>query len=297
MKKKEFQNLPSTETPINAENLNEMQDNIEESCVIVSPTEPTTNEKVWIQKGENLFNKNNVLYNSWIDETGQPITSSSSNVVTEVISVKPNTEYKLSSLVRTNGEIGNVWVTIASFNKNNEFNKYIFDDNATETQLFITGENDYYIRVALGTNVIDNIKLEENIEKKIYCKNDNGVFEEFVNAEKNKPINIITGVEFETGRIIDGKKEYGKRINLGALPNAGTKEVETGLSNVDFVRLEGCAKYEYGVWAPIPYIENGANSYYNVSIKITQYGEAIQLRCDADQSAFNAYVTLYYTKN
>lgn len=48
MKKKEFQNLPSKEIPINADNLNEMQSNIEESCVAVSPTQPTTNEKVWI---------------------------------------------------------------------------------------------------------------------------------------------------------------------------------------------------------------------------------------------------------
>lgn len=31
-----------------------------------------------------------------------------------------------------------------------------------------------------------------------------------VKADK---INITSGVEYETGQIIDGKKEYGKRIN------------------------------------------------------------------------------------
>ena len=43
-------------TPLTAANLNQMQDNIEESAVVVSSTQPTTSERVWIRKGKNLFN-------------------------------------------------------------------------------------------------------------------------------------------------------------------------------------------------------------------------------------------------
>ena len=61
MEKINFQDLPSTDTPIKASTLNTMQSNIEESCVAVSPTQPETNEKVWIQKGKNLSNINSLF--------------------------------------------------------------------------------------------------------------------------------------------------------------------------------------------------------------------------------------------
>lgn len=64
MEKIEFKNLPNTDTPISDENLNTMQDNIEneinDSSVIVTPTEPTglNRKKVWMQKNE----ANNKIY-------------------------------------------------------------------------------------------------------------------------------------------------------------------------------------------------------------------------------------------
>jgi predicted acylesterase/phospholipase RssA len=45
-----FEDLPSTNTPRNAENLNKLNN------VVISPTEPTTGEEVWIQRGKNLIN-------------------------------------------------------------------------------------------------------------------------------------------------------------------------------------------------------------------------------------------------
>lgn len=51
-----------------------------------------------------------------------------------------------------------------------------------------------------------------------------------INGKQNI-LNITTGVEYETGRIIDGKKEYGLRKNLGAFANSGRKDFNTGLSS------------------------------------------------------------------
>lgn len=51
--------------------------------------------------------------------------------------------------------------------------------------------------------------------------------------------NITTGQEFKTGKTIDGKEEYAKRINCGAGPNNGTRSVATGLSNVTYIKAEG----------------------------------------------------------
>lgn len=47
---------------------------------------------------------------------------------------------------------------------------------------------------------------------------------------KQDKLNITTGTEYQSGRIIDGKKEYGLRKNLGAFANSGRKDFNTGLS-------------------------------------------------------------------
>lgn len=59
MEKINFQDLPNTDTPIKANTLNKMQFNIEESCVAVSPTQPETNEKVWIDNENNIIKTKN----------------------------------------------------------------------------------------------------------------------------------------------------------------------------------------------------------------------------------------------
>lgn len=53
----------------------------------------------------------------------------------------------------------------------------------------------------------------------------------FLNPELSKKI-IKTGEEYETGRIIDGKKEYAKIIDIGNLPSTiGNTEYPTGLDH------------------------------------------------------------------
>lgn len=53
-----------------------------------------------------------------------------------------------------------------------------------------------------------------------------------INGKQNI-LNITTGVEFETGRTIDGKKEYGLYKNLGTLSDIENKSkiFKTGISD------------------------------------------------------------------
>ncbi len=130
-------------------------------------------------------------------------------------------------------------------------------------------------------------------EKEIYVKNDNGVYEEFY-----KPIKITTGVEYETGRIINGKKEYGKRISCGALPNNTTKDIETGLTNVSLTRpVTGffTDTTQYSVF-PLPYISSYLAGL--VSVYATKTNTKVTIKTGEDKSAYTiSYVDLYYTKN
>ena len=61
-----FEDLPSTNTPRNAENLNKLNN------VVISPTEPTTGEEVWIDNtNKKIHTKNdNGVYEEFTEDTG-----------------------------------------------------------------------------------------------------------------------------------------------------------------------------------------------------------------------------------
>jgi hypothetical protein len=82
-----FEDLPSTNTPRNAENLNKLNN------VVISPTEPTTGEEVWIQKTDidkKIYTKNNNgTYEEFYDETNREVHSTSEQRIGTWIDGKP----------------------------------------------------------------------------------------------------------------------------------------------------------------------------------------------------------------
>lgn len=87
---------------------------------------------------------------------------------------------------------------------------------------------------------------------------------------------------------VDGKKIYKKTIDLGAMPNADNKSVAHGVSNINtVVKIEGVMVQGANAWA-IPYT--------GVSI-LSVEGSNVMIRTTSDYHSFNAYVTIYYTKN
>lgn len=115
------------------------------------------------------------------------------------------------------------------------------------------------------------------------------------NAINQKYVNITTGVEFETGRIIDGKKEYGKRIDCGKLPDNTYKDVETGLSNVNYLDWSGVATENTSSsgW-PYKILAGDSSALPTVSIS----GNKLRIRTPSSAfTSYTGYVTFYYTKN
>lgn len=183
-----FEDLPSTNTPRNAENLNKLNN------VVISPTEPTTGEEVWIQEGKNLFDKNH--YNLYKGYIGEDLTFIENGFAfTVYLKVKPNTTYTISKVATENFKIGTGTEVPATGGKVNSFNDYSNKTSATIT----TGENDNYLYIYLfwGSdingfkNILETLQVEQGtatayepyIEKKIYTKNDNEVYEEFCNVK------------------------------------------------------------------------------------------------------------------
>lgn len=114
--------------------------------------------------------------------------------------------------------------------------------------------------------------------------------------EKQNILNITTGTEYETGRIIDGKKEFGLRKNLGALPDSTNTTYNTGVSNsYKITKYQLFAKHK---------TSNQVLTVPFMSLNNTQYISAyfdnantISAMCNFNASAYELVIELYYTKS
>lgn len=105
-----------------------------------------------------------------------------------------------------------------------------------------------------------------------------------------------TGTEYETGGIIDGKKEYGLRKNLGALPDSTRTTYNTGLSSsYKITKYQLFAKRRGDEQLlSIPFI-NLQNTHY-----LSGYldnANLISVMTDTDFSGYDLIIEVYYTKS
>lgn len=104
---------------------------------------------------------------------------------------------------------------------------------------------------------------------------------------------IYSTDEKACGKWIDGSTIYRKTIEFGSLPNATTKSVAHNISNLDHVvKVEAIAKSGTRFF-PLPSAHPDSSTY---QIRISVEGSNINIITGVDRSAFNGYVTLYYTK-
>lgn len=94
---------------------------------------------------------------------------------------------------------------------------------------------------------------------------------------------------------IDNKTIYRKTIDIGALPNAGGKQVSHGISGLDTViKMEGFAKGS-AAYTPLPFPGTASNPAGFIQVGITS--TVVSIGTGADRSNATGYVTLYYTKS
>lgn len=212
-----------------------MKANYEEDKVIVSATEPTglDRKKVWIKKGKNLIKQ--IILNSMCDSNGLIYNNQPNFARTDYIPIEHNVDYIFSH------SLGSGTGYISTFDKN--FN-YLGKINAEEitTKFNISDINVKYIIISIWSLTIEediNIMLEQNstatdyepyIEKEIYVKNDNGVFERFLKyddiPQKSGEVSLGNGTYYEKygkvvsvyGQSIGGVTLTSDYLELGILP-------------------------------------------------------------------------------
>lgn len=201
MEKINFENLPSENTPINQDNLNLMQSNIEKSVVAVGKTQPSTSENVWIKKGKNLFNKNNVLNGYRFGSDGAPFADSN-YCASDFIQVNNNIQYTINWNIETRE-------CVCYYDENKTF----ISRNVSE-KTFTTPANCKYIRASVANSSINSAQIEQGsisttyeayIKKEILVKNGNGVFEEFFdesdipNVDTSRWTKTLLGYRYTNG--------------------------------------------------------------------------------------------------
>lgn len=105
---------------------------------------------------------------------------------------------------------------------------------------------------------------------------------------------IYSFEEREVGVWTDGKPLYQKTIDCGTLPNATTKTIPHGISNLDFVSYYLGTAYNGTQYFVVPFVNNDI-----IGSQVCFYVTAtdIILRTSVDRSAFTrTLVTLQYTK-
>ena len=187
-------NFQNGVTKVNADTFNTFQNNVEKSAVVVSSTQPTTNEKVWFKKGKNLFNKNNfVSIESYIDGSNGEIKPYTGYTKMIILPINGGNSYTISRTAGKHFRAGTTssypanGVTVNNFKVNN-----------TGTSITVTtGANDKYlvcsyyqqgVDIITATVIESSLQIEPGstaspyeayIEPTILVKN-GSIFEEFV---------------------------------------------------------------------------------------------------------------------
>jgi len=312
-----FEDLPSTNTPRNAENLNKLNN------VVISPTEPTTGEEVWIQKGKNLFNKDAAINSKFGFTTGSTTLledgtiKATSNYASgagpgQIIKCKKNTDYVISFNVNS-FEISGLSAVICYGIDTAGNTHLIFTKTFTTTGAYSQNFNSgVYDKILLSFNgvfdgetlssrkyvIYDNVQLEQGkvatafeqfINKKIHTKNDNDVYEEF-NDEQN--LQIYSTKEQKIGTWIDGKTIYRQVQSFETVTEQTTGTVITDLDQL--VNLTGMGySASFDQWYKFPNAHTNMENYY---INVLLTGNAPQIRLGTNHSLTKVYVIIEYTK-
>lgn len=149
----------------------------------------------------------------------------------------------------------------------------------------------YYIKAHKTAPIYATVKNEETTsETDVYSCN-------YIN---NMQVNITTnGTPVKTGRIIDGKEEWVKRINFGTLPNNSSKDVNTGLNanNITVTEIKGLGVRSTDNHKVIlPYISS-AGTNIELSGPVISNNQYVRVATTTDRTNITAKIEIYFTYN
>ena len=212
---------------------------LNDRIVKVSAIKPTSDEKVWIQKGKNLYNKKEDTI-GYLNEDGSIYTESTYRT-SAYISISPNTTYFKTATESVRAKY---------YDKNKKPLTDSYNDlGGSGAFAFTTPSDAYYLRVSMLETYSDTLQIEigdvatdyeEYIPVKIYTKNDNGGYEEIYNEEIYKE--HYSTEEQVIGTWL-GKPLYRKVITGYNITDAQNQTIGVPANIETLVNLTGFAKW------------------------------------------------------
>lgn len=203
-------------------------------------------------------------------------------------SIQINSNYRYSNYIDV---LGYNKITISGIS--NTGTAHIIEYNASKqyvdfwgnrNQTITLNANTKYIRVSMHINDLNTYQVEKGSTATSYTP-----YQELNNHE------YYTTGEQAIGTWVNGKTLYRKVINIGNLPNATTKTISTGLSNITPINLYG---YGYNPNTDVMFMVNSGNP-AGLSFQIQAYysSGSILIQTGVDRSAYSGYIVLEYIKN
>ncbi len=282
--------------------------------LIVSAVEPAglNRKKVWMQKGKNLFNYNDVVKIfpkvTVLENTKNSVkvstTGDYARVEVTLEKLLANKQYTIQTeIVNTSGSNAGLYydstvsdtktdtafksIITATSDESGNLSFYLYANRSASTTAYEVQFNN--IQVEQGSTATD---YEEYIEPKIYIKNDNNVYEEFININN---LDIYSTGEKVIGKWINGKNLYRKVVSFGQLPNSTSKAVTHNIDNLELVvDIKAVSKNTSSTFFPLIFASNTLAG--NISLYVD--GTNIVITTGSDRTAFTTtFVIIEYTKS
>lgn len=103
---------------------------------------------------------------------------------------------------------------------------------------------------------------------------------------------MALGTEYRTTERWDGSPLYTKLIDFGALPNAESKSIATGVQESNIKRAEVIATNNSNTLQLPYFLANGT-----LAVKHLFVSTNVQVTTNADYSGYNAYIRIWYIKD
>ena len=180
-----------------------------------------------------IFDKNNInnLYGYIYGTSNIYVSSTTGADKMLYVPIEPSKNYVVSKVSSAKFRIAtNPTVPTAG---DSTVTSKVANDAATELSI-TSGSTDKYLILYYYNSSNDTLTEQEILDSIKIKKQDYTIPEGYEEVTTG----IVTGEEFETGRIIDGKKEYGKRITV-EINESGQQNIESGLNNIQVTDLKG----------------------------------------------------------
>lgn len=306
----------------------------EDATVYVGPNEPTDGQDVWIQKSVNMLNKNNPLIVHAYPDGNTKSWLFDNNGYSFVVEIESNSEYTITKPSGAN--IFNISTSTSVPTSGGSATNLV--DGANNEIHIRSGANDKYLigyfawssEVLNVAALLNGIQVQKGsiateyepfVERKIFVRNQNGVYEEFIKPQVKISSEMpCTGEEIWVKK---GKNLYNKSTSvLGYLNEDGSIYLESTYRTSDFISVSPNttyfksatesirAKYYDKNKKPLSDVYNDlggsgafafttpSNAYYLRVSMLSTYSDTLQIELGNTPTDYEDYICKkIYTKN